>query len=145
MKKCVMLMLCLGAFAINSYSQIQTPEFGKGIQILGKDSSYYSKIGYRFQNLYVGSWTINDGLTDYKASFLVRRMRLKFDGWAVNPKIKYKLELALSNRDNSGGSGPEFRKAANIVLDASVSYNFYKNFTIQFGQRKLPGNVERVI
>ena len=145
MKKLFLVMLCIGAFSVSNYAQIEAPKFGKGIRILGKDSTYYSKIGYRFQNLYVGSWTLDDGLSDYEASFLVRRMRLKFDGWLVNPKIKYKLELALSNRDNSGGSGAEFRKAANIVLDASIAYNFYKNFTIQFGQRKLPSNRERVI
>lgn len=146
MKKFFLSLFVLMGLSWSLQSQITAPKFGKGIQILGKDSTYFTKFGYRFQNLYVGEWTSVDGsLTDYDGSFFVRRQRLKFNGWAHSPKIKYKLELAFSNRDNSGGTGPEFRRAANIVLDASVSYNFYKNWTIQFGQRKLPGNRERVI
>lgn len=147
MKKLTLILLIgLGSLA-TAIGQIEAPKFGKGIRILGKDSTYYSKIGFRFQNLYVGDWTLSDDNNpgSYDAAFLVRRMRLKFDGWAFNPRVTYKLEIALSNRDNAGGSGAEFRKAANAVLDASVAYNFYKNFTIQFGQRKLPGNRERVI
>ena len=77
---------------------------------------------------------------------MIRRSRLKFDGWAVNPNLKWKLELALSNRDNGGGATlSEFNRAANIVLDAYVDWNFWKSFSIKFGQGKLPGNRERVI
>lgn len=35
---------------------------------------------------------------------LIRRSRLKFDGFAYSPKLKYKLVLGLSNRDMSGAS-----------------------------------------
>ena len=116
---------------------------------MGQDSSYYLKFGFRFQTLYANQWNVaNDdlgSLEDYNASLFIRRSRLKFDGWALSPKLVYKLELALSNRDNSGGASGEFRNAANIILDASVSWNFYKNVSIQFGQGKLPGNRERVI
>ena len=79
------------------------------------------------------------------ASFLVRRSRIKADGWILNTGLKYKLELALSNRDVAGGHSPEFRNTANIVLDAFIRWRFYKNLSIQFGQAKLPGNRERVI
>ena len=147
MKKLI-LILVFGLVTIaTSIGQIEAPKFGKGIRVLGQDSTYYLKMGFRFQNLYVADWSLSDDNNEgsFDAAFLVRRMRLKFDGWAVNPRLTYKLEIALSNRDNAGGSGTEFRKAANAVLDASVAYNFYKNFTIQFGQRKLPGNRERVI
>ena len=147
MKK-LTLILVFGLVTIaTSIGQIEAPKFGKGIRVLGQDSTYYLKMGFRFQNLYVADWSLSDDNNEgsFDAAFLVGRMRLKFDGWAVNPRLTYKLEIALSNRDNAGGSGTEFRKAANAVLDASVAYNFYKNFTIQFGQRKLPGNRERVI
>ena len=37
-------------------------------------------------------------------SAFIRRARLKFDGFALSPKLKYKLELGLSNRDIAGAS-----------------------------------------
>jgi len=134
--------------AINA--QIITPKFGSGIKFMGKDSSYYMKVGLRFQNLVALTWDLEDEeegfVSDFNALALVRRSRLKFDGWAVNQRLKYKLELSLSNRDNGGGGNlDEFGNAANIILDAFVQYQFYKNFTIKFGQGKLAGNRERVI
>jgi len=79
-----------------------------------------------------------------ETSFLIRRARLKFDGFAVSPKLEYKLELGLSNRDMSGvsaftGNTPLY------VMDAVLKYNFYENFELWVGQTKLPGNRERVI
>jgi len=116
---------------------------------MGKDSTFYMKFGLRFQNLYTGEWDMADDkisrLENYETEFLIRRARFKFDGWAVSPKLIYKFELALSNRDISGGISNELRTPPRLVLDASVEWNFYKNFSILFGQRKLPGNRERVI
>ncbi len=136
-------------FAFMANAQVTAPKFGDGIKVLGKDSTYYLRIGLRFQNLVTANWALADDEEGYEAGFganaLVRRSRLKFDGWAVNPKLKYKLELALSNRDNGNGNSSEFGNAANIILDAYVSYNFIDNFTIKFGQTKLAGNRERVV
>jgi len=136
---------CLG----QSYAQFLPKKFGKGFQLTGKDSTFHLKFGFRFQNLYTGEWTLADdkfsNAGDYETAFLIRRSRFKFDGWAYSPKIKYKFEVGLSNRDNSGGISPEFRTTPRFILDASVEWNFYRNFSILFGQRKLPGNRERVI
>ncbi|MCB0532129.1 MAG: porin [Lewinellaceae bacterium] len=145
-----MRIVCCVLFASVLYfsasAQIIPKKFGDGIQLYGKDSSYFLHFGFRFQTLFTNSWTnISGNLTDHRASLLIRRSRLKFDGYAVDPRLTYKFELALSNNDMSGGDGEEHANASNIVLDASMSYNFYKNFSIQFGQGKLPGNRERVI
>ena len=52
--------------------------------------------------------------------------------------------MGLSNRDISGAS--EFTSnAPRYILNAFIRWNFYKNFTLQAGQGKLPGNIERVI
>jgi hypothetical protein len=99
------------------------------------------KIGVRMQILAIANW--EDGKSN-ETNFLVRRARLKFDGYAFTPKIKYKLELGLSNRDISGAS--QFTSnAPRYILDAVVKWNFYKNFELWFGQAKLPGNRERII
>ena len=149
MRKILAFVLVLSCMHTFLSAQIAAPKFGKGIQLMGKDSSYYLKFGFRFQNLFTSQWDVvgDDlgSLDNYSSGILIRRSRLKFDGWAFNPKLKYKLELGLSNRDHGGGSGSEFRGTANMILDAFVSWNFYKNLSIQFGQAKLPGNRERVI
>lgn len=142
------ICLFLGVF-VPLYAQIVAPKFGSGLQITGQDSSFYMKIGVRFQTLYLAEWDItSDGLTisDNSSSRLfIRRSRLKFDGWAVNPQLTYKIELSLSNRDNGGGNNARFSNAANIILDASVKWNFYNGLSIWAGQGKMPGNRERII
>lgn len=149
MQKSLLCMIIFSCFSFVLSSQISTKNFGKGIQFQGKDSTFYVKMNVRFQNLMIHSWSLKDddfgSLEDHSSNFLVRRSRLKFGGWAYSPKIKYKLELGLSNRDIGGGIGSEFNKAANVILDAYVDWNFYKGFSIRFGQGKLPGNRERVI
>jgi hypothetical protein len=69
---------------------------------------------------------------------------LKFDGYAFSPKLVYKIELGLSNRDISGAT--QFnRNTPRYILDAVIKWNFYENFELWAGQTKLPGNVERVV
>ena len=149
-KKMILLSIFLmGMSTMNMNAQFTLDKFGKGLKLTGKDSTFYIKFGFRFQNLHTSEWTLeNDefsSATDYEGAFLIRRSRFKFDGWAFSPKLKYKFEVGLSNRDHSGGHSAQFRNTANLILDAYAAYNFYENFWIQFGQTKLPGNRERVI
>ncbi len=127
--------------------EIISPKFGKGLfNLVGKDSTWTMKVGARMQFLTTNSWDIN-GNGDFEkaeSSFLVRRARLKFGGYALSPKLTYKIELGLSNRDMSGTS-QYTSNAPRYILDAVVKWNFYKNFTLWAGQAKLPGNRERVI
>jgi hypothetical protein len=69
---------------------------------------------------------------------------LKFDGFVVSPKLVYKVEIGVSNRDIGGVS--EFTNGADrLLLDAVLKWNFAGNFDLWFGQTKLPGNRERVV
>jgi len=133
-------------FAVNA-QEPNAPAFGKGLfNLVGKDSTWSMKIATRMQFLGVAQWDegADGGLVNPEQNFLVRRARLKFDGFAYSPKLKYKLELGLSNRDISGGS--EFtRNTPRYILDAVVMWNFHENFELWVGQTKLPGNIERVI
>jgi hypothetical protein len=139
------LLLCVSCLTFAQ--EPNAPKFGKGLfNLVGQDSTWSMKIATRMQFLTIASWDEgNDGgLVDPEQSFLVRRARLKFDGFAYSPKLKYKLELGLSNRDISGAS--EFTSnAPRYILDAVVMWNFYGNFEFWMGQTKLPGNIERVI
>ena len=139
------------AFAIFSISHVQSQEisdttFGKGlINFVAKDSTFSVKFAPRFQVRSMSSWD-HDG-NQYGSpehNFIVRRSRLKFDGFAYSPKLKYKLELGLSNRDISGAN--QFnRNTPRYILDAVIMWEFSKNWELWAGQTKLPGNVERVV
>jgi phosphate-selective porin OprO/OprP len=141
------LIVCLAFTLFNVTAQeTNAPKFGKGLfNLVGKDSAFTMKIGARMQFLSTNNWTIEDGsLNNPETNFSVRRARLKFNGFAFSPKLKYKIELGLSNRDLSGAS--EFTSnAPRYILDAVVKWNFHENFELWFGQTKLPGNRERVI
>jgi phosphate-selective porin OprO and OprP len=132
----------LFTFVYINAQETSAPKFGKGLfNLIGQDSSWTMKIGARMQFLAIANW--EDGNSN-ESNFLVRRARLKFDGYAFTPKLKYKLELGLSNRDISGAS--KFTSnAPRYILDAVIKWNFYENFELWFGQTKLPGNRERVI
>ena len=132
-----------------SYSfaqQTNAPKFGKGLfNLVGQDSTWTMNIGARMQFLTIAGWDSNsDGLSNPSSSFLVRRARLKFNGFAFSPKLKYKLELGLTNKDIGGAS--EFtNNAPRYILDAVMKWNFHQNFELWVGQTKLPGNRERVV
>ncbi len=134
--------------AMNMYAQDVTENtFGKGlINIVAKDSSYSMRFAARFQSLYTSQWEFPEyeEFASGESNFLIRRARLKFDGFAYTPKLKYKLELGLSNRDLSGTS-IYTSNAPRMILDAVVKWNFHENFELWAGQTKLPGNRERVV
>jgi len=143
--KVTFFVLIFSIFSIKA-QEVSTSKFGKGIfNIKGENDSFSMNISARMQFLTSSTWTESDGsYGSPESNFLVRRSRLKFKGFAYSPRLTYKLELGLSNRDISGAN--EFTSnAPRYILDAYVRWNFYKNFTLQVGQGKLPGNIERVI
>ncbi|MEP1094516.1 MAG: porin [Cyclobacteriaceae bacterium] len=122
---------------------LTSSKWGSGLKVTAQDSSFHLKFGFRFQTLYVGE--LNTVTDEYSDKMLIRRSRLKFDGWAYDPSIVYKVELAISNRDQRSGHIQESGNTANIVLDAAIKWSFSKDWQLWFGQTKLPGNRERVI
>ena len=141
----VVILGCICAFLNTNAQETNAPKFGKGLfNLIGQDSTWSMKVGLRFQTLATSKWDVNNGVSNPESSMLIRRSRLKFDGFAFSPKLKYKVELGLSNRDQSGAS--EYTSnAPRYILDAVLKWNFSGNFVLWFGQTKLPGNRERVI
>lgn len=102
--------------------------FGKGlINLTAKDSSWSTKVAFRFQTRYDGFYDFSDSTFSDRA--YVRRARIKGDGYAFSPKLRYKFEYDVAN---------------GFVLDAVLKWNFTGNWTLWFGQTKLPSNIERV-
>lgn len=139
----VVLLLCITTL---SAQDANAPKFGKGLfNLKGKDNSWSMKIGARMQFLATSTWdSDNSGISNLKTSMLVRRARLKFSGFAFSPKLQYKIELGLSNKD-IGGASIYTNNAPRYILDAVIKWNFHENFVLWIGQTKLPGNRERVI
>ena len=134
----------LASLSLNAQNT-NTPKFGKGLfNLIGKDSTWSMKVGLRFQTLATSNWDAKNGISNPGSSMMIRRSRLKFDGFAYSPKLKYKVELGLSNRDQSGAS-QYTSNAPRYILDAVLKWNFSGNFVLWLGQTKLPGNRERVI
>jgi len=145
LKITIVAALLLAITSLNA-QEISDTSFGKGlINFVAKDSSFSVKFAPRFQVRSMSSWDHNGNqYGSPNHNFIVRRARLKFDGFAYSPKLKYKLELGLSNRDISGAN--EFnRNTPRYILDAVIMWNFSGNWELWAGQTKLPGNVERVV
>ncbi len=146
MKK-LLLLIHIVFLTINTQAQeISDTSFGKGlINFVAKDSTFSVKFAPRFQVRSMSSWDHNGAIYESpEHNFIVRRARLKFDGFAYSPKLKYKIELGLSNRDISGANDFN-RNTPRYILDAVIMWKFAKNWELWAGQTKLPGNVERVV
>ncbi|AKD05586.1 FmdC precursor [Pontibacter korlensis] len=136
-------MVCLACGTAQGQS-INKSKFGKGLQFVAADSSFSLKFSTRFQMLYQG--VINNGTNEeLEDRFLIRRARLKFEGFAYTPKLEYKIELGLSNSDIGNDDPSRFNNADNIILDAVAMWNFAPGWELWVGQTKLPGNRERII
>ena len=146
----VLLILTLSITNLNA-QKLKLDSFGKGIfNSVAKDSTWSMKFGLRMQYLTtIGLDADENSHFDFdpnnlKTDTKVRRYRLKFDGFVLSPKLKYKIELGMSNNDT--GSANEYTKLGpKLILDAVLKWNFYKNLELWAGQTKLPGNRERVI
>jgi len=147
MKKFNLLLIAVLFTSLGFAQDTVNTKFGKGLyNVVAKDNSYSMKFAARMQSLFIGEWNVNDsiGIGSGNSQFLVRRARLKFGGFAYSPKLVYKIELGLTNRDISGASS-HTKNAPRVILDAVIKWNFYKNLSLWAGQTKLPGNRERVV
>ena len=143
----VLSLILFSALSVDA--QFVMPKFGKGLNFMAKDSSFALKFNARIQSLFVVEYdagNIDTTVNSISTNFLIRRARLKFGGYAFSPKIVYKIEFGLSNRDISTNKEDGLvSDASRIILDAVVKWKFAKNYELWVGQTKLPGNRERII
>jgi phosphate-selective porin OprO and OprP len=112
--------------------------YGSGIGWTTPDSTYQLNMRFRMQNR--ATYSNYDG-QDESVEMLVRRLRLRFDGFVGDPRFLYAIQLSFAPGDvgtlRDGGN-------INIIRDAVVYYRPNRNWNIGFGQTKLPGNRQRV-
>ena len=143
----IIIALVLLAFGLTSKAQNDNDirlaalpyySFGKGVGLTSPDSIFKLNIRFRMQNraTYLESETDKNGV-----EAMVRRMRLKFDGYVGDPKFVYVVQLSFA----PGDVGViEDGDNINIIRDAVVFYRPNAHWNIGFGQTKLPGNRQRI-
>lgn len=110
--------------------------------VLHNDSSLLSVFGFRMQNRADFHHLAGAGQRSDELNFQVRRFRLKLDGHAISPRLEYKVQLGLSNRDMEIGDGS---LDDNPILDAMVFYKLGTNTRLGLGQGKQPGGRQAII
>jgi hypothetical protein len=141
--KTILVALALTAHTL-LFAQVESDERPLAIGTDGinfhKDSVFHMTLRFRMQNRF-GYQSSLDAVDEDGFEASVRRLRLRLDGFVLNRKLGYYIQLSFSRSDQDLVSGT----VAQTVRDAMIYYNFSKSFYIGFGQSKLPGNRERVI
>ncbi len=146
MKKIALVVFCMISFQVVNaqkdndikLSALPYYNYGKGVGLTSPDSLFQFNIRFRMQNRL--TYLANESEEPaYEA--LIRRLRLRFDGYVGDPKIVYVIQLSFAPGDvgtlEDGGN-------LNVIRDAIVFYRQNKHWNIGFGQTKLPGNRQRV-
>src|SRR5690606_32980274 len=121
-----LLVLFFVTFSVVYAQETDAPKFGNGIlNLKGKDSTWSMKVGMQMQFQTFAQWEEEkEGFTNAQTNFLIRRARLKLDGFAFSPKLTYKIVIGLANRDISGAS-KYTSNAPRYILDAVMKWNFH--------------------
>ncbi len=138
----LLLTLVFGVplFAQNELDERALIEVRDGISIR-QDSLFLLNLRFRMQNR-LGFTTMSG--EDWSARTVdarVRRLRLRLDGFVLQRKLQYYIQLNFSRADLDLDGGT----VAQPVRDAMVYYHFNEKVYIGVGQSKLPGNRQRVI
>jgi hypothetical protein len=83
------------------------------------------------------AFDLSAGSTD----LVTRRLRMRFGGTLVDPRLTFNLQLSFSRSDMDWND----TQFPNVIRDAMVFWNFSRDLQVGFGQTKLPGNRQRVI
>lgn len=115
--------------------------FQNGIQFNDDTGNFQTNLRFRMQNLMEYQSVAADNFDPRSIQMMVRRLRLRFAGHVVDPRLKYSIQLSFANRDMdwSDTSFPH------VVRDATIVYQLMPNWQLSYGQTKLPGNRQRVI
>lgn len=137
---CLCMLLVPVATAQQEVDERPLLDVQDGISIR-KDSLFLLNLRFRIQNRLGFTSLAGDDLSPASVDARVRRLRLRLDGFVLNRRIQYYIQLSFSKADLEleGANVPQ------PVRDAMVYYTFGRRFYMGFGQSKLPGNRQRVI
>ena len=141
-RKIIFLFIIILSFNQISAQDITKASFGKGINFIAADSSMSCKMNLTIQPRITAESDIDDpGFVQGKA--MLRRLRLKFTGFAFAPSLKYMVHLGLTNKDMESNRKPD-QDNPGVIFDAYLQWEFAKKTSLLFGQYKLPANLSRL-
>ena len=126
--KITSLFLLLISLNINSQSTLDSYSFGEGISFTADNGSKIKLSGYAQPHVEIKNY-IDLEENSSSTRFRLRRLRLRFDGQASNPKFAYRFQVDLSGSSETGEATGDF------LLDAYVSYDITNRIKVIFGQR----------
>jgi hypothetical protein len=119
--------------------------YKKGFYFRTRDDKFFMRMTGRIQMRYGYEDRDNVSGEEDDSSFMLRRARLKWDGYAYKD-FKYKIELALKSQGTKSTSTADKDKAKAVELfDWWAEYKKYPFAKIRFGQWKVPFNRQRVV
>jgi len=119
----------------------------KGIGFVTSDSVFSLNFQFRIQNRAMYISKTDTDLAPESFEFRVRRLRMKFTGFVINPKLTYYIQFGFARGDMDwrGTDNNRINSSPNIIRDAVIYYNPTKKLRLGFGQTKIPGNRQRVV
>lgn len=142
-----LLLSLFGLIFIGNSLSAQHSKLGNSLAFVTKDSTFSVNFRFRMQNRAAMLTNSDTDLSTSEWEFRVRRLRLRFDGFVVNPKLSYYVQLSFSRNDMdfNTADNSKYNTSPNIVRDAMIFYKPNPHLTFGFGQGKLPGNRQRVV
>lgn len=126
--------------AAQSKKELNT-SFKNGIQFATADTSFSLTLRFRVQNRVGYASSSESDFAPKEFDFRVRRMRLRLDGFVLDPRLLYQVQLSFSRADQDW----DVSNVPNVLRDAMIWYQTEHGFSVGIGQGKLPGNRQRVI
>lgn len=146
----LLIISCSISFQSSAQSK-PTLNFGykkqRGFGFVTSDSVFSLNFQFRIQNRAMYISKSETDLAPESFEMRVRRLRMKFTGFLINPKLTYYIQLGFA-RGDMDWRGPEnnrINSSPNIIRDAVIYYNPTPKLRLGFGQTKIPGNRQRVI
>lgn len=137
----IILLFCLG-ISVSAQNKV-----ANALAFVTKDSTFSVNFRFRMQNRAAMLTNSDKDLSTSEWEMRVRRLRLRMDGFVVNPKLTYYIQLSFSrgDMDFSATDNSKYNVSPNVVRDAMIFYKPNHHITFGFGQGKLPGNRQRVV
>ena len=136
----VLLGLVLAATAMPALAQDQN-QWGYDKGLFFKTSKFELKISTRTQFRYTYTMTDDQSLTDDNGAFNLPRARLRLDGFAFYPWLKYKVQYDFTGQDDAGASPA--RKSPDL---RDLYFDLARNprATVRLGQFKAPFGLQEL-
>src|SRR5689334_1507729 len=100
----LLVFITLSLSLITAHAQVNLPvhffaKKQKGVGLVTADSTFSLQFQFRLQNRAAYVSASENDLAAESFEFRVRRLRLKFEGFAYNPKLTYYIQLSFSRGD----------------------------------------------